>query len=227
MVRQDISYPRLNVKIIGSHTGIALGEYGVSHQSIEDVGAMRILPHLVVIEPSDAIQADLLFEKILQVDGPVYFRIGRNPTPLIYSDDNPYEVATIRNFEIGKGYKIKDGRDITLIGSGPILCQALTVAQTVKESVRVIDMPTVRPVDAEIITEAATQTGHICTIQDHFQNGGLKDEVLSVIAAKRLEVEFDFVALPGFAESGSPADLYEKYGLSANQIIERLGLTVP
>jgi transketolase len=225
MVRQDISYPRLNVKIIGSHTGIALGEYGVSHQSIEDVGAMRILPHIAVIEPSDALQADLLFEKVLQYDGPVYFRIGRNPTPLIYSDDNTYGVQPLKDFDIARGYMVRDGSDITLIASGPILCQALEVANDVKESVQVIDMPTVRPVDALIIEEAARQTGRICTIQDHFENGGLKDEVLTVLATRRLKVDFDSVALAGFAESGSPADLYEKYGLSAHRIIEKLGLT--
>ena len=225
MVRQDISYPRLNVKIIGSHTGIALGEYGVSHQSIEDVGAMRILPHITVIEPSDAVQADLLFERILQYEGPVYFRIGRNPTPLIYSENNSYGVTPPEVFEIGKGYKIKDGADLTLVASGSILCQALTVAQTVKESVRVVDMPTVRPVDADIIEMAAKETGRICTIQDHFENGGLKDEVLTVLAMRGLNVRFDFVALAGFAESGSPPDLYEKYGLSAERIIQKLSLT--
>ena len=225
MVRQDIAYPKLNVKIIGSHTGIAVGEYGVSHQSIADVGAMRVLPHITIVEPSDALQADLLFEKTLQHEGPVYFRVGRNPTPLVYCEKNPYGVSSIRNFEIGKGYKIKDGNDITLICSGPILCEALNVAQTVKENVRIIDMPTVRPVDGDIIEEAAVETGRICTIQDHFENGGLKDEVLSVIAVRRLNVVFDFVALSDFAESGSAADLYEKYGLSAGNIIERLGLT--
>jgi transketolase len=225
MVRQDISYPRLNVKIIGSHTGIALGEYGVSHQSTEDVGAMRILPHITVIEPSDAVQADILFEKVLQYDGPVYFRIGRNPTPLIYIENNEYGVTPLKNFEIGKSYKIKEGNEITLIASGSILCEALKVAQTVKESVRVIDMPTVRPVDGDIIDEAVRETGHICTLQDHFENGGLKDEVLTIIAVRRLSVRFDFIALSGFAESGSPTDLYEKYGLSAKRIIDRLGLT--
>jgi transketolase len=225
MVRQDVSYPRLNVKIIGSHTGIALGEYGVSHQSIEDIGAMRILPHIMIIEPSDAIQADSLFEKVLQHEGPLYFRVGRNPTDLIYSDNNRYGVTPRRDFEIGKGYKIKEGKDIALICSGPILIQALLVAQRVKESVCVIDMPTIRPADEIIIEKAALETGYICTVQDHFENGGLNDEVLEVIAKKNLKVKFRFIAVPGFAESGSPADLYEKYGLSANRIIEKLGLT--
>jgi transketolase len=225
MVRQDISYPRLNVKIIGSHTGIALGEYGVSHQSIEDVGAMRILPHIMVIEPSDAIQADSLFEKALQYDGPLYFRVGRNPTDLIYSDNNRYGVTPRRDFEIGKGYKIREGKDIALICSGPILIQALLVAQRVKESVCVIDMPTIRPADEAIIEEAALEAGFICTVQDHFENGGLKDEVLGVIGKRNLKVKFRFIAVSGFAESGSAADLYEKYGLSANRIIEKLGLT--
>ncbi len=225
MVRQDISYPRLNVKIIGSHTGSALGEYGVSHQSIEDVGAMRILPHLTIIEPSDAIQADILIEKAIEWEGPVYFRVGRNPTDLIYSENNRYGVKPRLDFEIGKGYKIKDGNDITLICSGPILIQALIVAQSVRESVQVIDMPTIRPIDEQIIEEAALETGYICTVQDHFENGGLRDEVLSVLAKRKLNIKFNYIALSGFAESGSAADIYEKYGLSANRIIEKLGLT--
>ena len=224
MVRQDISYPRLNVKIIGSHTGVALGEYGVSHQATEDVGCMRVLPHLTIIEPSDALQADLLFEKVLQHEGPVYYRVGRNPTPLFYTTDNAFGITPVDTFEIGKGIKVKDGTDITLICSGPILEEALKVAQRVKESVRVIDMPTIRPVDAQLIEEAARETGHICTVQDHYENGGLNEEVRAVLSAKQLNVKFDAVAMAGFAESGSRDDLYEKYGLSANQIIKKLKL---
>jgi len=225
MVRQDIAYPRLNVKIIGSHTGIALGEYGVSHQAIADVGAIRILPGIVIVEPSDAVQADLLFEKVLQYDGPVYFRVGRNPTPLVYAEDNAFGVSPIREFQIGKGYRIKEGKDITLICSGPILIEALKVASLVKESVAVIDMPTIRPVDGELVEEAARQTGRICTIQDHYENGGLRDEVMKAITAGRIAVQFDYVALSGFAKSGSPADLYDHFGLSARRIIEKLRLT--
>jgi transketolase len=226
MVRQDISYPKQNVKIIGSHTGIALGEYGVSHQATEDVGAMRILPNIAVIEPSDAIQADCLFQKAIQYEGPVYFRVGRNATPLIYSESNLYGITPIKDFEIGKGYKIREGKDIAFICSGPILVQALLVAQMVKESVCVVDMPTIRPIDGDMVEEAAIQARRICTVQDHFKNGGLKDEVLDIISSRRLSVVFDFVALSGFAKSGSPADLYEKYGLSARGIIKKLGLTV-
>ena len=226
MVRQDIAYPRLNVKIIGSHTGIALGEYGVSHQSIADVGAMRILPGIVIVEPSDAIQADLLFEKVLQYDGPVYFRVGRNPTPLVYVEDNAFGVSPMKEFEIGKGYRIKKGKDITLICSGPILIEALKLASLVKESVAVIDMPTIRPVDEGLVEEAARQTRRICTIQDHYENGGLRDEVMTVITSRRIPVPLDHVALSGFAKSGSPADLYDRFGLSARRIIEKLELTL-
>ncbi|MBP1742856.1 MAG: transketolase family protein [Deltaproteobacteria bacterium] len=226
MVRQDIAYPRLNVKIIGSHTGISLGEYGVSHQAIADVGAMRILPGIVIIEPSDAVQADLLFEKVLQFDGPVYFRVGRNPTPLVYAEDNAFGVSQRREFQIGRGYRIKEGKDITLVCSGPILVEALKVASLVKESVAVIDMPTIRPVDEGLVEEAARQTGRICTIQDHYENGGLRDEVMSVITALRIPVRLDHVALSGFAKSGSPADLYDRFGLSARRMIEKLKLTI-
>jgi transketolase len=226
MVRQDISYPNLNVKIIGSHTGIALGEYGVTHQSTEDVALMAVLPNLTVIEPSDAIQADLLTEQIIQYQGPIYLRLGRNPTPLIYGKDNPWQVEPIRDFEIGKGYEIKQGTDITLIASGPIICQALEAARRVKQSVRVVDMPTVHPADQAIILKAAEETGHICTVQDHLENGGLNDAVGRILLKNGVKVRFDYIALSGYAESGSVDDLYEKYGLSANRIIEKLGLTL-
>ena len=225
MVRQDISYPRLNVKIIGSHTGIALGEYGVSHQATEDVGVMRCLPNIVVIEPSDAIQSDRLFEKVLLYDGPVYYRIGRNPTPLIYVNGNDFGVAPVLDFEIGKGILLKEGGDWTIIASGPVLCEALKVAQMARESVQVIDMPTIEPVDEDLIVKAAMKTKRIATVQDHYKNGGLNDAVLRAIAKNRLQVEFHSIALSGFGESGSPKDLYEKYGLSASKIMEQLGLT--
>lgn len=224
MIRQDISYPNLNVKIIGSHAGIALGEYGATHQSIADVAVMRVLPNLCIVEPSDAIQSDLIFEKIIAHEGPVYFRLTRNPTPLVYSADNVWGVEPIKKFELGKGYLIKEGTDITLICSGPIICQALEVSKLVMESVRVIDMPTIQPIDAEIIAKAARETSLICTVQDHLENGGLSDAVGQTILKLGLSVKFDRVALAGFAESGSPKDLYEKYGLSSNQIIEKLGL---
>jgi transketolase len=225
MVRQDISYPNLNVKIVGSHTGIALGEYGVTHQSTEDVALMRVLPNLTIIEPCDAIQADILTGMIIQHQGPVYLRLGRNPTPLIYGQGNPWQVEPRSGFEIGKGYEIKPGSDLTLIASGPIICQALEAAAGVKQSVRVIDMPTVHPVDEQIILKAAQETGHICTVQDHLHNGGLNDAVGQVLLRHGLNVKFDYVALSGYTESGSAADLYEKYGLSANQIIKKLGLS--
>ena len=225
IVRQNIAYPRLNVKITGSHTGIALGEYGVSHQSIEDVGVMRCLPHITVIEPSDAIQADILFERVLLYDGPVYYRVGRNPTPLIYSKDNDFGVKPVQDFEIGKGVLLKEGEDWTIIASGPVLCEVLTVAQMARESIQVIDMPTIEPVDEEIIVRSAQKTSRIATVQDHYRNGGLGDAVLQAIAKHRLSVEYHSIGLSGFAESGSPKDLYEKYGLSASRIMEQLGLT--
>lgn len=225
MVRQDISYPKLNVKIMGSHTGLALGEYGVSHQATEDVGVMRCLPNIVIVEPSDAVQADRLFEKVLLYDGPVYFRVGRNPTDLIYVKDNTFGLKPVPDFEIGKGILLREGEDWTIIGSGPVLCQALKAAQMAKESVQVIDMPTIEPVDEDLIVSAARKTKRIATVQDHYKNGGLNDAVLRAIAKNRLHVEFHSIALSGYGESGSPKDLYEKYGLSATRIMEQLGLT--
>jgi transketolase len=187
---------------------------------------MRVLPHLTIIEPSDALQADILFEKLLQHEGPAYLRVGRNPTPIFYCEENEFGVAPFQDFEIGKGHLVRDGSDLTLISSGPILAESLKVADRVKESVRVIDMPTIRPIEKEIIVKAAEETGRICSVHDHFENGGLKEEVLSVIGEEGLHVKFDYIALSGYAESGSQADLYEKYGLSASRIIEKLNLTV-
>jgi len=186
---------------------------------------MRVLPHLTIIEPSDALQADILFEKTLLHEGPVYFRVGRNPSTLFYSENNAYGVAPRTAFDIGKGVRVREGIEIALICSGPILAEALEVARTVKESVMIVDMPTIRPVDADLVEEAAKATGRICTVQDHFENGGLKEEVLQVLAERRLAVKFDWIALAGFAESGSKVDLYDKYGLSAKRIIEKLKLT--
>jgi transketolase len=135
-------------------------------------------------------------------------------------------VSPVREFEIGRGYRIKEGKDITLVCSGPILIEALKAASLVKEKVAVIDMPTIRPVDEGLVEEAAGRTGRICTIQDHYENGGLRDEVMAVIAARRIPVHLDHVSLSGFAKSGSPADLYDRFGLSARRIIEKLKLTM-
>jgi transketolase len=198
----------------------------VSHQTTDDVGAMRILPNVAIVEPSDAIQADLLFEKILEYEGPVYLRTFRSATELIYAEGNAHGVRPIRQFELGKGYKIKDGKDIALICSGPILAQALTVANRVKESICVVDIPTIRPIDSALIEEVARKIGRICTVQDHYENGGLNDEVLRVIAARRLNVRFEYIALSCFARSGTPEDIYEAYGLSADAMIQKLGLTL-
>ena len=151
--------------------------------------------------------------------------MGRNPTDLIYSTNNAFNVKPIRDFEIGKGYWLKQGSDITFIASGPIILQALIVAQSVKESVGVIDMPTIVPIDESIVLEAAQRTKKIVTLQDHYKNGGLKDAVAEVLAVKGARVEFDFVGLEDFTESGSAKDLYEKYGLSANSFIRRFHLT--
>ena len=186
---------------------------------------MRSLPNIVVIEPSDAVQADKLFEKVLLYDGPVYYRIGRNPTDLIYVKDNIFGVEPVLDFEIGKGILLREGDDWTIIASGSVLCQALKVAQMARESIQVIDMPTIEPVDEALIIKAAMKTKRIATVQDHYKNGGLNDAVLKAIAKHRLQVEFHSIALSGFGESGSPKDLYEKYGLSASRIMEQLGLT--
>jgi transketolase len=120
---------------------------------------------------------------------------------------------------------LREGEDLTIIASGPVLCEVLKATQAARESIQVIDMPTIEPIDEEIIVRAARKTKRIVTVQDHYRNGGLGDAVLQVIGKQCLSVEYHSIALNGFAESGSPEDLYEKYGLSAGRIMEQLGLS--
>lgn len=215
-VRNSIGYPHLNVKIGATHAGITVGEDGASHQAIEDIALMRSIPGMTVISPADAVSTKVLVKKAAEMYGPVYLRLGRLDVPVIYPED--------AEFEIGKGVCIKEGTDVTLIATGFMVEKALAAAEALKESgvsARVIDIHTIKPLDEEIIIKAAKETGAIVTCEEHNVLGGLGSAVAEVVV-KNFPVPMEFVGVEdSFGKSGKPADLVEKYNLTAEKIIEK------
>lgn len=215
-VRNSIGYPHLNVKIGATHAGITVGEDGASHQMLEDIALMRAIPGMTVISPSDAVSTAALVKQAAQMNGPVYLRLGRLDVPIIYDAD--------AKFNIGKGVRLKDGRDITLIATGMMVELALRATEVLKEegiSARVIDIHTIKPIDSDIIIKAAKETGAIVTCEEHNILGGLGSAVAEVIV-RNCPVPMELVGVTDtFGKSGKPADLLVKYGLTAEKIIEK------
>jgi len=217
-VRNSIAYPGLNVKIGATHAGISVGEDGASHQCIEDFALMRAIPGMVVIGPCDAIEARAAVKAAIEYKGPVYLRFGRLSVPVLYEKDT-------FKFEIGKGVLVEDGKDVTIIANGLLVPEAIEARKLLAEegiSARLIDMHTIKPIDAEIIIKAAKETGAIVTAEEHNILGGLGSAVAEVLVEncptpmKRVGVE-DI-----FGRSGKPADLLKMYGLTAANIVAKV-----
>jgi len=213
-VRNSICYPKLNVKIGASHAGLTVGEDGASHQSVEDIAIMRAIPNMMVINPSDATTMRAAVKAAIEIDGPVYLRLGRLPVDVIYEEDVP--------FQIGKGIQIKEGNDVTIIATGMMVGIALTAVETLAAEgiqARMIDMHTIKPIDQEIILKAAKETGAIVTVEEHNVLGGLGGAVAEVVAdlfpvpVKRVGIQ------DVFGKSGKPMLLLEKYGLTSATIV--------
>lgn len=213
-VRNSIGYPGLNVKIGATHAGISVGEDGASHQCLEDIGLMRTIPGMVVISPADAVEARAAVEAAIKHYGPVYLRFGRLSVPVLY------DKATYK-FEIGKGIELEDGKDVTIIANGLMVFEALEARKILAEegiNARIIDIHTIKPIDADIIVKAAKETGAIVTAEEHNVIGGLGSAVAEVLVEnspvpmKRVGVE------DVFGRSGKPAPLLELYGLTAKNI---------
>lgn len=215
-VRNSIGYPHLNVKIGATHAGITVGEDGASHQALEDIALMRAIPGMTVICPSDAISTAALVKQSAEMFGPVYLRLGRLDVPVIYTEDT--------QFSIGKGVNIKDGKDITFIAAGFMVEPALRASEILKSEgidARVIDMHTIKPIDSEIIIKAAKETGAIITCEEHNIMGGLGSAVAEVVV-RNCPVPMDMVGVTDtFGKSGKPAELVNKYGLTAENIVEK------
>lgn len=215
VIRNSIGYTKANVKICATHAGITVGEDGGSHQTIEDIALMRTIPGMTVISPSDGMSARLLIKAAAEYNGPVYVRLGRAAVPGIYEEDS--------KIQIGRGMCVVEGSDYTVIATGVMVNEAMIAAETLKAegiSLRVIDIHTIKPIDKEIIIKAAKETKGIVTAEEHSVFGGLGSAVAEVIVQNH-PAKMAFVGLQDtFGESGKPAELLVKYGLTAAEIVK-------
>ncbi len=214
VIRNSVGYPNLNVKICATHSGLTVGEDGASHQALEDISCMRTIPNMTVIVPADGVETRAAIHAAANMRGPVYVRLGRLAVPVI-NDEKSYK------FEIGKGVTLKEGNDITIIATGIMVSEALKAAEALefKEiKARVINIHTIKPIDKEIIIKAARETGGIITAEEHNIIGGLGSAVAEVISENH-PVPLKRVGVNDtFGESGKPAELMEKYGLTSDNI---------
>lgn len=213
IIRNSICYPNLNVKIAATHAGITVGEDGGSHQSIEDIALMSSLPNMTVIVPADEAETVQVIKEAARINGPVYIRLGRLAAEDIF--DENYK------FELGKGVAVKEGNDITLVTTGLTTNIALEAAKELENdnvNVRVIHMPTIKPIDEEILIKAAKETKCIITFEEHSIIGGLGDRVCSVTSLKS-PVKVRKVGIEDtFGQSGTPKELLQHYGLTKENI---------
>ena len=221
-IRISLCYNNLHVIIGGAHAGISVGPDGATHQALEDIAMMRVLPNMTVISPCDATQARIAtIQAIQELTGPVYIRFGREAVP-DFTNVN-------QKFEIGKSELMYDGNDATIIATGHLVWEALQAAKALKEKgirVRVLNMHTIKPIDKGAIIKAARETGRIITAEEHQVTGGLGGAVAEVIAGN-FPVPVHYVGMPDcFGESGSPRELMEKYGLTS-QSIQKIILESP
>ena len=215
-IRQSIAYSGKNVKICASHAGITLGEDGATHQILEDIGLMKMLPGMTVINTCDYNQTKAATIVIANYNGPVYLRFGRPKVP-VFTPEN-------QNFEIGKAVQLQEGNDVTIVATGHLVWEALEAAKILHDkgiSADVINIHTIKPLDEGTILKSVEKTGCIVTAEEHNYLGGLGESVSRVLASNNPKPQ-EFVATNDtFGESGTPAQLMEKYGLSANSIVEK------
>ncbi|MGO5251320.1 transketolase family protein [Atopobiaceae bacterium LCP21S3_F11] len=213
-VRNSIGYPHLNVKIGATHAGISVGEDGATHQCNEDLALMRTIPGMTVIAPCDDVEAKAAVRAAYELDGPVYMRFGRLAVPVVNDAEN-FE------FEIGKGIVMREGTDVTIVACGLMVQSALEAAERLATdgiSAEVIDMHTIKPIDADLIVESAKKTGRVVTCEEHSVIGGLGSAVCDVLA-ERLPVPVRKLGVNDvFGESGPAVDLLHKYGLDADGV---------
>jgi transketolase len=215
-LRMSVAYPHLNVKVVGSHAGISIGEDGASQMGIEDVSLACSLPGFVVIVPADEASAQAATAAMLAYQGPVYLRVGRPEVPKVYTDG-------AAPFTIGKANRLREGTDVTLIANGLMVAPALDAAEALaaqRINARVLDMHTVKPIDREALRAAARETGALVVAEEHLAHGGL-GSVVAMTVAELEPVPIRYVNLGDqFGESGAPDALLEKYGLTASNIAE-------
>ncbi|MBP1744143.1 MAG: transketolase, C-terminal subunit [Firmicutes bacterium] len=215
-IRNSICYPKLNVKVCATHAGITVGEDGASHQSVEDISLMRSIPNMTVISPSDAVETEAAIRAVAEMKGPCFVRLGRSAVPVI--NDNPEY-----KFEIGKGVTLREGKDATIVATGIMVDAALEAFNILVEKgikVRVVNIHTIKPIDTEILVNAARQTGVIITAEEHSIIGGLGSAVCEVVSERHPVPVIRVGIKDTFGESGKPAELLKAYGLTAEDIVK-------
>lgn len=214
-IRQSIAYSGKNVKICASHAGLTLGEDGATHQILEDIGLMKMLPGLTVINPCDYNQTKAATKAIANMEGPVYLRFGRPKVPNFMSEDEP--------FVIGKAIKLEEGSDVTIFATGHLVWPALEAAKALSDkgiSAEVINIHTIKPLDVQAVIDSAAKTGCVVSAEEHQRHGGLGDSIAQTLAMNSPTPQ-EYVAVnDSFGESGTPAQLMEKYGLGTVDIVE-------
>ncbi|WP_179339413.1 transketolase family protein [Winogradskyella ludwigii] len=213
-IRQSIAYSNKNVKICASHAGLTLGEDGATHQILEDIGLMKMLPGMVVINPCDYNQTKAATIAIADYDGPVYLRFGRPSVPIFTPAD--------QKFEIGKAVQLTEGTDVTIVATGHLVWEALEASKTLQEagiSAEVINIHTIKPLDDKAILDSVAKTGCIVTAEEHNHLGGLGESVARVLALHHPTPQEFIATNDTFGESGTPAQLMDKYGLNRGAIV--------
>ena len=215
-IRNSIGYPHLNVVIGATHAGISVGEDGATHQCCEDIGIMRTIPGMTIINPADYTEAVKAVKAAVNHDGPVYMRFGRLAVPVVFDDDY--------TFEIGKGVELKEGTDVTIIATGLMVAEALEAYEILKNegiSARIINMATIKPLDTEIVLKAAKETGVIVTAEEHSVIGGLGSAVSEYLSENYPVPVLKLGVYDTFGMSGPANELLDKFGLRAKDIAEK------
>lgn len=214
-IRQSVAYSEKNVKICASHAGLTLGEDGATHQILEDLGLMKMIPGMTVINPCDYNQTKAATIAIAEYEGPVYLRFGRPVVPIFTDPD--------QKFEIGKAWMVNEGKDVSIIATGHLVWEAIQAGEKLAElgiDAEIINIHTIKPLDEEAILKSVAKTGCVVTAEEHNRLGGLGDSVAQVLA-KNQPAPQEYVAVDdSFGESGKPADLMTKYGLTADDIVK-------
>ena len=214
-IRNSIAYPKLNVKLCATHSGISVGEDGASHQAIEDLSLMRSIPNMKVFSPCDAKETEEVIKYVANCDGPCYVRLGRLAVDSVNSDDY--------KFEFGKGVTLTEGNDCTIITTGSMVQISLEAQEQLKAegiNVRVINLHTIKPIDTEIIVKAAKETGKIVTVEEHNIIGGLGSAVSEVICENHPALVRKIGINDVFGQSGKPNELFKEYGLTSENIVK-------
>jgi transketolase len=217
-IRVSVCLSNANVKIVGTHSGFSNGPDGAVAESLEDIALMRVLPNMVVVQPSDALEAHKAVIAASEYEGPVYLRISKETTPLITTKNSP--------FEIGKAYVLSEGKDVTIISSGPVTYEALIAAEDLRAKhnleAEVISCPTIKPLDEETIINSVKKTGKVVTVEEHQLTGGLGSAVAELLSEK-FPVSIKRIGMKNsFGESGTYRELKDKYGLSPHNIVKEV-----